>query len=134
MDALRVINASKASLKGILEYSMIVVIPFEPTLVVNTSFTVVTSKPANAASHVPSDHTPHSTPPPFLVSNRDWWILRWIKLHIRVTWEFNSVAFENICGGDEICCEEPRFVVDRPFGATHVVRLLFFTISFMITS
>ena len=50
MDALRGINASKASSKGILEYSMIVVIPFEPTLVVNTSFTVVTSKPANAAS------------------------------------------------------------------------------------
>ena len=50
MDALRVIDASKAFSKGILEYSMIVVIPFEPTLVVITSFPVVTSKPANAAS------------------------------------------------------------------------------------
>ena len=132
MGALRVINASKTSLKGILEYSMIVVIPFEPILVVITRFTVVTSKTTNAASQLSSagDQAPHSTPPPFLVSNGDWWILRWIKLHIRVTWEFNSVAFENICGSDEICCEEPWFVVDRPLGATHVFFIISFTISF----
>ena len=40
--------------------------------------------------------------------------------------KFNSVAFEksvgfeNICGGDEICCEEVRFLVHSPFGASHV--------------
>ena len=99
---------------------MIAVIPIEPTLVVITRFTVVTSKPTNATSDISID-TVHSTPPPFLVSNRDWWILRWIRLHNRVTWEFNSVVFENICGGDEIFSEEPRFLVDGPFGASHVV-------------
>ena len=109
-----------ASLKGCMKYSMIVVIPIEPTLVVITRFTVVTSKPTNAASQLlAGDHAAHSTPPQFLVSNRDWWILRWIRLHNRVTWEFNSVAFENICGGDEICCEEVRFLVHSPFGAQH---------------
>ena len=99
------------------------VIPIEPTLVVTTRFPVVTALLTNAASAYPANTT-RAMPPSFLVSNRDWWILRWIKLHIRVTWEFNSVAFENICGGDEICCEEPWFVVDRPFGATHVDVLL----------
>ena len=134
MDALRVINASKAFSKGILKCTMIVVIPIEPTLVVTTRSPVVTELLTNAAFSFHSDHTPRAMPPSFLVSNRDWWILRWIKLHIRVTWEFNSVAFENICGGDEICCEEPRFVVDRPFGSTHVAWfLLFFIISFTIS-
>ena len=90
------------------------VIPIEPTLVVTTRFPVVTALLTNAASAYPANTT-RAMPPSFLVSNRDWWILRWIRLHNRVTWEFNSVAFENICGGDEICCEEPRFVVDRPF-------------------
>lgn len=132
MDALRVINASKAFSKDSLKWTMIAVIPIEPTLVVITRFTVVTALLTNAASASHSNTT-SATPPPFLVSNRDWWILRWIKLHIRVTWEFNSVAFENICGGDEICCEEPWFVVDRPFGATHVDVLLFFIISFTIS-
>ena len=133
MDALRVINASKAFSKDSLKWIMIVVIPIEPTLVVITSSSAVTDLLTNPASCRASNHTPRAMPPSFLVSNRDWWILRWIKLHIRVTWEFNSVAFENICGGDEICCEEPRFVVDRPFGSTHVVRLLFFIISFTIS-
>ena len=122
MDALRGIIASTAVLKGCLKCTMSGVTPIEPTLVVITRFTVVTSKPTNAASAFPSDHDDHdhttsATPPPFVVSNRDWWILRWIRLHNRVTWEFNSVAFENICGGDEICCEEPRFLVHSPFGA-----------------
>ena len=133
MDALRVINASKAFSKDSLKWTMIVVIPFEPTLVVITSSSAVTDLLTNPASCPAGDHAPHTTPPPFLVSNRDWWILRWIKLHIRVTWEFNSVAFENICGGDEICCEEPWFVVDRPLSSTEVVRLLFFIISFTIS-
>jgi len=114
MDALRVINTSKAFSKDSLKWTMIAVIPIEPTFVVITRFTVVTSKPANAASRSPI-YTPRATPPRFIVSNRDWWILRWIKLDDRVTWEFNSVAFEDICGGDEICCEEPWFLVHSPF-------------------
>ena len=49
MDVLRLINASKAFSKGIFEYSMIVVVPFEPTLVVITRFTDVTALLTNAA-------------------------------------------------------------------------------------
>ena len=110
---------------------MIVVILFEPTLVVITSSPAVTGPLADAAS-CPANETTHGMPPPFLVRNRYWRKLRWIRLNSRVTWELNSFVIENIWGFDEICCEEEQFLVDCPFSASSVMLGLgySFTISF----
>ena len=111
----------KGFIERLFEMNQIIVIPFEPTLVVITSSPAVTSKPANAVSS-PARRNAAGLPG-FLSAIGIGGYFVGSDGIIESHGSFIRLSLRTFAAAMKV-------LVHSPFGATHIVRLLFFTIIF----